>query len=264
MICHKRHALSNESFINPSNYLFLMKDYTELVEKVINKADIILMVLDARKARESINTEAEARIKRKNKKLIYVINKCDLVPKNEIERLNLPNSVRISALRHLGTTILLRKINEIARGKDVVVGVVGFPNTGKSTLINALKGRKSAPTSPISGFTKGLQKLRVSERIMMIDTPGVLPEKRVKGAILVAIGAVDADKLKDPEYGAVQLMKTLKGKIERHYGVEPKDDPYGTLEDIALEKKIIKKGGVADTERMAREIVRKWQRGEIR
>lgn len=241
-----------------------MKDYSRLVDIVINKADIILMVLDARKARESINSEMEAVIKKKNKKLIYVINKCDLVPKEEIERLNLPNSVRISALKHLGTTILLRKINEMARGRDAVVGVVGFPNTGKSTLINALKGRKSAPTSPLSGYTKGLQKIRISEKIMMFDTPGVLPEKRVKGSVLVAIGAVDSEKLKDPEYGAVQLMKSLHGKIERYYGVEPKEDCYETLEDIALKKNIIMKGGVADTERMAREIVRRWQRGGIK
>lgn len=241
-----------------------MKDYGKLVDTVISKSDIILMVLDARKAKESINTEVEAVIKNRGKKLVYVINKCDLVPKEEIERLNMPNSVRISALKHLGTTMLLRKINGMARGGNAVVGVVGFPNTGKSTLINALKGRKSAPTSPLSGFTRGVQKLRISNRIMMIDTPGVLPEKRVKGSLLVAIGAVDSEKLKDPEYGAVQLMKTLHGKIEKHYGVEPKENPYETLEDIAMKKKIIRKGGVADTERMAREIVRKWQRGEIR
>lgn len=242
----------------------MKKSYQELVDAVLNKADIILIVLDARKVRESINQDIEKNILRSRKRTIYVINKCDLVPKEEITELKVKNYVRISALNHLGTTKLLKKINELAKGKEVTVGVVGFPNTGKSTLINALKGRKSAPTSPHSGYTKGLQKIRISNSIMMIDTPGVLPERRVKGSVLVAIGAVDSEKLKDPEYGAAQLMNTLHGKIERHYGVEPKDDPYETIEEIALKKKIIRKGGIADTERMAREIVRKWQRGQIR
>src|SRR3989344_4401528 len=145
----------------------MKKSYQELVDIVLRTADIILLVIDARKVHESINRDIEKDVTKRRKRVIYVINKCDLVQKEDIKELKVKNYVRISALNHLGTTKLLKKINELARGREVTVGVVGFPNTGKSTLINALKEKKSAPTSPVSGYTKGLQKIRISNNIMM-------------------------------------------------------------------------------------------------
>ena len=56
------------------------------------------------------------------------------------------------------------------------VGVLGYPNTGKSSIINALKGRASAPTSPVSGYTKGMQWIRASKRMYLLDPPGVFPD----------------------------------------------------------------------------------------
>ncbi|MBU0614847.1 MAG: 50S ribosome-binding GTPase [Nanoarchaeota archaeon] len=237
-----------------------MKDPEEIVDNVIRHADIVLIVLDARRVAESTNRLVETKVKRFGKRFLYVINKCDLVEKNK--QIRIPNSVRISAKNRLGTLSLLRRIRTLSGKKDVVVGVVGFPNTGKSTLINILKGKKSAPTSPVAGYTKGLQKIRISHDIMMIDTPGVLPYSRKRPSDVV-IGAIDTDKILDPEAAVAELIESLDGRIEEYFGVEKKEDKFETLDEIALKKNIIKKKGEPDSKRMAKEIIRLVQTGKI-
>ncbi len=239
------------------------KKFDSVLDKVIKEASIILLVLDARRVNESRNRKIENKIKRHTKKIIYVINKIDLISKGEQNQICLPNSVEISAKLHIGTMNLLRKINEVARGKEVIVGICGYPNTGKSTIINALKGKHSAPTSSVSGYTKGLQKVRISSKIMMIDTPGVFERKDEDNISKIVIGAIDADKVDDPEIVACDLISELDGKIERYFKVKKHEDSMDTITEIAIKKNVIKKGGIPDTARMGKEIIRLWQNGKI-
>lgn len=234
----------------------------DLVDQVIRNSDIILIVIDARMVNQSINKFIADKIQKYRKRYLYVINKIDLISKQEQDKINLKNSIEISAKNNISTIRLLNKIKELAKGKLVRVGVVGFPNTGKSTLINVLKGRKSAGTSPVSGYTKGLQQIRITKDIMMIDTPGVL--HYTNDIDLLAIGVLNAESLKDPEMFAVKLIKSLDGKIEAYFEVERKEDLLEILDDIAIKKHILKKGGVPDTNRMAIEIIRLCQKGKIR
>ncbi|MCX6706885.1 MAG: 50S ribosome-binding GTPase [Candidatus Woesearchaeota archaeon] len=222
------------------------------------------MVLDARDVNSSINKEIFGKMKKFQKRHILVINKCDLISKEELKKIRLPNSMKISAKNHFRTTALIKRINQVAKGREVTVGVVGLPNTGKSTLINALKGRKSAPTSPVSGYTRGVQKLRISKKIMMLDTPGVFPYKKKGGVEMTVIGAIDAEKFGDPEAAAVDLIEALDGKVEKFFGVEKGEDTFETIEAIAKKKNIIMKGGLPDSKRMAKDIIRMWQTGKIR
>lgn len=241
-----------------------MASFNTLVNKVIEESDILLMVIDARRVNESINKELEAKVQSKNKKLIYIINKCDLISKQEQSKIRLPDSIQISATKRWGTLRLLKRIMRLTKGKEIVIGVIGYPNTGKSSLINTLKGRHSAPTSPISGFTKSIQKIRINESLMMIDTPGLIPYSEKKSINNIIIGAVDVDKIKDVEGAAFNLIKELDGKVELYFGVEKKQDPSEILEQIALKQNILKKGGLPDTERMARMIIAAWQKGKIK
>src|SRR3989344_9038047 len=144
--------------------------YNLLVDKVLRHSDIILIIIDARMVKFSRNKFVENKIKNYRKKFLYVINKIDLITKKEQDEIDLPNSIDISATKHIGTLRLLGRIKKLANDREVTVGVVGFPNTGKSTIINALKGKKSAPTSSVSGYTKSLQKIRITKNIMMMDT----------------------------------------------------------------------------------------------
>src|SRR3989344_6846665 len=230
-----------------------MRKANDLVDQVMRNSDIVLVVLDARMVNQSMNKFIDNKLKKYGKRYLYVINKIDLISKQEQDKIRLKNSIEISARNHISTLRLLNKIRELAKGKPVTVGVVGFPNTGKSTLINVLKGRKSAGTSPVSGYTKVLQMVKITKDIMMIDTPGIL--HYTNDTDMLAMGVLNAESLKDPEMSAVKLIESLDGKIEAYFGVERKEDSFEILDNIAIKKHILKKGGVPDTNRMAVEII---------
>lgn len=241
-----------------------MRTFNSLVDRVIREADILLLVADARNVRESMNWELEARIRKRRKRYLYVINKVDLISRKEQQSISFANSIQISAKHRLSTLRLLRKIMELSEGHQVTVGVIGYPNTGKSTLINSLKGRHSAPTSPMSGYTHALQKVRVNETIMMIDTPGVIHFSRKADIEMVKIGVMNPEKLRDPEGTAAKLIRSMEGRIEEYFQVPRGGDPFDLLEKIALKKNILKKGSSPDTVRMARQLVTLVQRGVIK
>ncbi len=241
----------------------MAKQFWEVVNRVIEKSDIVLEVLDARFPDKTRNREIEDKARKFGKKIIYVVNKCDLVEKGEVEKLKrkLRPSVFVSATKHQGTMILLRTISRMAKDK-VVVGVVGYPNTGKSSVINALKGRASASSSPQSGHTKGEQLVKVTRKIYLMDTPGVLPymeKDEVKHAL---IGSVDFSKVKDVEDTALRIIESNIKRIKKHFGIKA-DDPEEVLEEIALKLNKLKKGGVPDTKAAARSLLQDIQRGRI-
>src|SRR4030042_2166696 len=110
--------------------------------------DIILEILDARFPKEMQNKEIEKLIKDKGKKVIYVLNKSDLTRKRDK---SLNPRVFVSCKNRKGINELRDKIKqEAAKFKStgdfnrVHVGIVGYPNTGKSSLINLLIRRTSA------------------------------------------------------------------------------------------------------------------------
>ncbi len=248
-----------------------MPSYWTLVKHVIQDADILLLVLDARLVNESRNSELERRISDSGKPIIYILNKCDLVNREETQKLckELQPSVMISAKEHLGVSKLRERIHIEAKRlhkKEVVVGVLGYPNVGKSSLINALKGRKSASTSPLSGHTKGLQRIRVGRRILLMDTPGVIPYNEPKEKHFIkhaAIGSIDYTHIREPDIVVVDLLSKFPGRIEAYYGVESNDDPYDTILEIAKKRRVLKKGGTPDEMRIARMILTDWQKGRI-
>ncbi|HLC98349.1 MAG TPA: GTPase [Candidatus Nanoarchaeia archaeon] len=242
----------------------------EHVNIVLRLADIVIEVLDAREIAASRQKALEEKVRRLGKKLLYVITKCDLVPKEEVQQAahQLQPSVFISSTEKWGTTILKKKLLEIGKGEKITIGIVGYPNVGKSSLINALAGRHAARVSPESGFTKGMQRIRVSPKILLLDTPGVFPrEERAKegleAARYVKIGAVDYGKLRDPETAALQLLTDEKERIRTHYSLQ-EEEPEEILEALAKKFKKVRKGGFPDSEAAARLLLKEWQAGKIR
>lgn len=243
----------------------LMANFWRIVDRVIKESDVVLEVLDARMIKETRNLEIEEKVKKLGKRLIYVINKCDLADQKALAGLKreLTPSVFVSARERLGTTMLRNRILQVGAKLRVVVGVVGYPNTGKSSVINALAGRSKARTSPQPGFTKGLQLIRADNRIQLIDTPGVIPYCEDDEEKHALIAAADASRVREPELVAMQLIERLDGRVEKHYGMEKADDAEEALEAIAMRLKRLKAGGKPDTEATARMIIRSWQKGEI-
>jgi len=175
------------------------------------------------------------------------------------------HTMTVSAKQHGRTMALLRKINAIAQGKHSVVGVVGYPNTGKSSVINALKGKGAAPVSPKAGYTRGLQKVKVSDKLMVIDTPGVIPyDERKNVDLQILIASKNAEELSDPEGVAMRLIQALDGQIERHYGLEVLRDVDETLDNLAIKLNLVKRGGLPDPRRASIHVIQDWQRGKIK
>jgi ribosome biogenesis GTPase A len=242
-----------------------MGNYWRIVNRVIEQADILLEVVDARMVDETRNKEIENKVAKSGKVLIYVINKCDIADPTTLEPLkkSLHPSVFVSATEKLGTSLLRREIMKHAPKERFRVGVLGYPNTGKSSIINALKGKGSAPTSSVSGYTKGVQLIKISQKMYLLDTPGVFPYKEKDEAKHAITAAKTFSNLKDPEAGAMELIEKYP-IVARHYGVEPTDDAQETLDAIALKLKKLKKGGMPDTYSAARFILKDWQEGKIK
>lgn len=239
--------------------------------QVIKDADVLLLVLDSRFVKETRNREIEDKIKRLGKPLIYVLTKCDLIDQrvSEQQAKQLDPAVFVSAKKYFGTTMLKECIIIEAKRAGIKkrpmnVGVLGYPNVGKSSLINAMTGRGSAPTSILSGRTKGVQKVRSDKRIMFLDTPGVLPYREKSILKHTYIGTIDFNSSKEPDVAVIGLMEKFPGLLEAYYGVEVKEDKEETLEDIAVKRNIIKKGRQPDLMRMARLMLKDWQKGDIK
>ena len=242
-----------------------MTSFWKHVNTVLREANIIIEVLDARLIDETRNEEIEDKIRKAKKKILYVINKCDLVNNQKLKTIKkgLRPAVFISSKDHLGTTILKKKILELSKGEKVTVGVLGYPNVGKSSLINALAGRGAARTSSESGFTKGLQKIRVDNKILLLDTPGVFPNKEKNVIKHGKTGSIDYSKIKDPEMAALGLIEDETDLIKKHYRIEGEDAEM-ILEQIAFKFKKLQKGGTADLDAAGRFLLKEWQTGKIK
>ncbi|MFH1064566.1 MAG: GTPase [Candidatus Woesearchaeota archaeon] len=243
-----------------------MANFWNIVKQVISDSDVLLEIIDARMVDESRNPEIEQKVRHTGKTLIYVINKCDLVEKNTLDKFkkSLRPCVFLSATERLGTSFLRKEIMKHAPNGMFKVGVLGYPNTGKSSIINALKGKKSAPTASISGYTKSLQLIRVSKRMYLLDTPGVFPYNEKDEAKHTKIAAKTFGNLKDPEGSAMGLLKEFPFTIENYYGVSHTPDPEEVLEFIAIKLKKLRKGGLPDLNSAARIIIQDWQKGKIK
>ncbi len=244
------------------------------IRRIVSRADIVLEVLDARDPINTMSKKLESIVYELGRELILVLNKSDLVPRNIVEewtrilRERGYHVVYISASKHLGTRILRKKIKEVAPTLPVTVAITGYPKTGKSSIINALKGRHSASTSPIPGspgYTKHIQLYRIDKNILMIDTPGVLP---VEGDELTRIiRGINPDQLKDPINPAIQLIKRIREynpyAFLRVYGIDS-DDPIAILEKLAIKRGwFYKKTHEPLIEEAARTIIRDFHRGKI-
>lgn len=252
-----------------------MASYKALVKDVIKKADVLLEVVDARFPDETRNKEVENDIIRLKKPFIIVINKCDLVSREKIEKTKarlskIAPTVFISSKDRSGTTILRHQILESAciKEREILVGTLGYPNVGKSSVVNSVTGRHRASTSPVSGHTKGVQNVDAGSRIMFIDTPGVIPFGENDEYTQGLLGVKDANHLQDKVGVSLKIIEKMimenKIALESFYNITiEKESPHNVLELIGKQCNFLQKKGEIDETRTATRVINDWQSGTL-
>ncbi|MHA1590753.1 MAG: GTPase [Candidatus Njordarchaeales archaeon] len=251
-------------------YVSLTRGAWKKFWRAVKEADIVLEVLDSRDPQAFRMPSIEKRLTELGKKVILVINKADLVPREVLEAWKKAlekeyPTIYISAKYRLGTGKLRKLIYKVAQKKNdiIKVAVIGYPNVGKSSIINILKGSHSAPTGAKPGLTRHIQIIRRG-RLRVLDTPGVFPYEDAE--TLVYKGAIRVETLDDPVAHAVELIEKLKkikpDVLQQTYGIDD-PDPMKFLEKLALKRGKLLKGGTPDIKEAARIVLRDWQLGKI-
>mmetsp|Transcript_3684 Transcript_3684/g.8920 ORF Transcript_3684/g.8920 Transcript_3684/m.8920 type:complete len:659 (-) Transcript_3684:84-2060(-) len=245
--------------------------------KVIDSSDVIVQVLDARDPMGTRCHHIEKHLKEhaKHKHLVFVLNKCDLVPtwvtKKWVTLLSpeYPTLAMHASIQHpfgKGALIqLLRQFSHLHKDKkQICVGFIGYPNVGKSSIINTLSSKKVCNVAPVPGETKVWQYITLFKRVFLIDCPGVVYEKGDSDTDSVLKGVVRVEKLPDPvEHVATILERVRADYIRRTYHISQWTDHVDFLTQLAKKSGKLLKKGEADLPTMAKKILHDWQRGKL-
>eukprot|EP00933_Yihiella_yeosuensis_P055375 TRINITY_DN5412_c0_g1_i6.p1 TRINITY_DN5412_c0_g1~~TRINITY_DN5412_c0_g1_i6.p1 ORF type:complete len:649 (+),score=193.15 TRINITY_DN5412_c0_g1_i6:148-2094(+) len=251
--------------------------------KVVDCSDVIVFVLDARdpQGTRCLQLERELRKSRSHKHIILLMNKVDLVPtwvsRRWIQELmrDFPTlAFHASITNPFGKNALLNLLrqfgNLLKEKKHITVGMIGYPNVGKSSVINALKHKKVCKAAPVPGETRIWQYIALTKKIYLCDCPGIVPPTVSDfnaDCAKVLKGVVRAERLKSPsDYIDEVLTRVKKPYLLQRYKL-PLDTTWEDSEEFLtiLGKKMGKllKGGEAALDTAARIVLYDWQRGRI-
>ena len=159
-----------------------------LIQEHRSQVDVFLEVVDARAPIATSNPLLDELLG--DKPRVVLLNKIDLADprvtsawKAWYESRPETRAVLISCKERKNLPAISQAVNELCKAKKwyglrkVRGMIVGVPNVGKSSLINALVGGKKASVAPKPGHTKGLQRMNISDKFDLFDTPGILWHK---------------------------------------------------------------------------------------
>ena len=245
--------------------------------KVIDSSDVVVQVLDVRDPLGTRSKQIENYMKQEkaHKHLIFVLNKIDLVPTWVTHRWittlsqECPTVAFHASLKNpfgKGNVInLLRQFGKLhGNSKQISVGFIGYPNVGKSSVINALRSKKVCNVAPIAGETKVWQYITLMKKIYLIDCPGVVYPTDETDEEKVLKGVVRVELVEDPSAYIPGVLSRVKPEyLGKTYKVDKWEDASDFLEQVAQKCGKLLKGGEPDVNTVSKMILNDFQRGKL-
>ncbi|KAI2466147.1 P-loop containing nucleoside triphosphate hydrolase protein [Annulohypoxylon bovei var. microspora] len=295
------------------------KAHDKVFKQVVDQADVVLYVLDARDPEGTRSREVERMVMAAasgGKRLMLVLNKIDLIPPHVLKdwlvylRRYFPtlplrasgSAANAQTFNHRDLTVqstsstLFKSLKSFAASKQlkraISVGVIGYPNVGKSSVINALlsrmgsRGAAACPAGAEAGVTTSIRAVKIDSKLTLLDSPGIVFPSAQEGessskknavethAHLVLLNAIPPKQIDDPIPAVSLLIKRLAAspellqKLMDVYDLPPLirsdgDETTDFLVQVARKRGRLGKGGVPNLGAAAMTVVTDWRDGRI-